>query len=242
MKLSCIINQFNNCFLNVCIQMLTSDFELTSCFLKEEYSILFDNYNKCNKTIRINRFILYYSKLNKEYKFGKQADAHEACNIILDDADDKISFQVLIKQIIKQKSKESIEKIITENYLGVSMDDDLQKSLNNEFNFNELNEFNYFPISEPNFLFILIKRFDNYGKKNNNEMLIQNNIKYGNSKYNLICTINHIGNTNNGHYFNLKIINDVWYLINDDKSYIVTHKEFNHYKNLSYILLYKKEI
>jgi ubiquitin C-terminal hydrolase len=72
----------------------------------------------------------------------------------------------------------------------------------------------------PNLLFIVFKRFDNDGKKNNKMIHIPFNFKMSNLQYTLLSVCNHYGNTQNGHYTSI-VRTDNWYEINDDSVNII---------------------
>ncbi len=79
--------------------------------------------------------------------------------------------------------------------------------------------------SLPKILIIVLKRFDNHGRKNNSLIKFPFELdlckycvgyKKNTYKYNLISVANHIGSLNSGHYFSyVKNTNDNWYKYDD---------------------------
>ena len=75
--------------------------------------------------------------------------------------------------------------------------------------------------SLPKILIIVLKRFDNNGRKNNNLIKFPFELdlckycvgyKKNSYKYNLISVANHVGSLNSGHYFShVKNTNGNWY-------------------------------
>ena len=67
----------------------------------------------------------------------------------------------------------------------------------------------------PKLLFVVFKRFDNFGKKNNTMVHVPLQFTMNNIKYLLLSVCNHMGNTNHGHY-TCNVRKDQWYEINDE--------------------------
>jgi ubiquitin C-terminal hydrolase len=67
----------------------------------------------------------------------------------------------------------------------------------------------------PKLLFIVFKRFDNFGNKNNTMVHVPLQFTMNNIKYILLSVCNHSGNTNHGHY-TCNVRNEQWYEINDE--------------------------
>lgn len=88
----------------------------------------------------------------------------------------------------------------------------------------------------PKYLFISLKRFNNFMSKNNEKIKIDLNYNFNNTNYHLIGFVIHIGNIYNGHYISLILKNNKWYLCDDDNIQEVENIE--NYLYHSYILLY----
>jgi ubiquitin C-terminal hydrolase len=67
----------------------------------------------------------------------------------------------------------------------------------------------------PKLLFVVFKRFDNFGNKNNTMVHVPLEFTMNNLKYLLLSVCNHSGNTNHGHY-TCNVRKDQWYEINDE--------------------------
>lgn len=73
----------------------------------------------------------------------------------------------------------------------------------------------------PKLLFIVFKRFDNYGRKNNTMIHVPLQFAMSNIKYTLLSVCNHMGSTNHGHYTCTIRADNQWYEINDECSNII---------------------
>lgn len=271
-----ISNMVNNCFLNSIIQMLMASFEISTCFLKIEYRDLIENYNRCSSdkvdkmvSIDIFKFLNYYkSSLQKDYIPGSHQDAHESLSYILDDANDKLPFEIRIKQkAYIRKSDGSIEeseKITTENCISVPLKTSIQASIDTYFNTQEEIKYEktledgtvkisydprieYNPESTPDYLFINLKRFNPYTlQKDSREIEVTNIINFNGAKYIVISYIIHMGQTNGGHYISCKNINGIWMLFNDDKVTLMNNSNNTNVsdslklQSIAYIFLYQR--
>ena len=93
-------------------------------------------------------------------------------------------------------------------------------------------------LNTPKYLFIILKRFDNFLNKIDKDVLIGNEIKINNCNYNIIGFIIQIGNLNGGHYISCIKRNNIWYLCNDDN--ISTIDDISLLIKKSYILLFSR--
>lgn len=73
----------------------------------------------------------------------------------------------------------------------------------------------------PKLLFVVFKRFDNSGRKNNTMVHVPLQFTMNNIKYLLLSVCNHYGNTNHGHY-TCNVRREQWYEINDESSNVIT--------------------
>jgi ubiquitin C-terminal hydrolase len=72
----------------------------------------------------------------------------------------------------------------------------------------------------PKLLFIVFKRFDNDGNKNNKMIHVPFTFNMYNIQYTLLSVCNHYGNTHYGHYTTI-VHSDNWYEINDESVNII---------------------
>lgn len=258
--MSTIQNISNHCFLSSVVQMLTTSFEIEASFMKPIYRSLFDLY-KQRKCIKINELMFYYmNNLHKDIVWGMHQDAHESLGYILDDADDKLSFEIQIKQksTYKDNSSEVNQK---ENILLVPLRNSIQESINAYFETEEGIEYiendktiitpkiEKWPVNTPDYLFITLIRMKYemvngvlQQNKIQDEIEVTSYIEYGGKKYKPIAYIIHQGNTQNGHYGTIKILDDKWTLFNDDRFNILTDQSYAlNIQSVAYIFLYQKD-
>lgn len=88
----------------------------------------------------------------------------------------------------------------------------------------------------PKNLLILLNRYTNTLKRNNQKMEIP---LFWRHNYKLIGGIVHSGNLNGGHYFYFGQKNNNWYLFNDSNVSRLSSEKLNNLKNNAYILHYK---
>lgn len=244
-----IVNIANNCCLSSILQMITTSEDLVNCFEKNIYKNIFESYFTY-KSISIADLIFYYKSLNHSIKIGQNQDAIEALGYILDDSDDKNNFEIKIKQkVYNRNSSEISETITTENMIIVSLKESFQESLDSFFETVEESDDDYYtpkieyePDSTPNYLFVAIKRFNHLTlQKIFDEIIFDDVIHYANSNYEIISFIVHLGNKFQGHYINIKFINNEWVLYDDNSSNVIKNKEdLLKIQSVGYVFLLKK--
>lgn len=99
----------------------------------------------------------------------------------------------------------------------------------------------------PRYLIITLKRFDVYGNKINDVFNIDTQLQFETRgmifKYDLISSVQHMGNTNTrGHYTNIIKKDDRYYFINDEKIHEINEEKYNFFINskMSYIYIFER--
>jgi len=90
----------------------------------------------------------------------------------------------------------------------------------------------------PKLLFIVFKRFDNFGKKNNKMVHVPLSFGMYNIKYTLLSVCNHHGSTNHGHYTCSVRTSNQWHEINDESVNVIS--ESNIITPNAYCLLFSQ--
>lgn len=255
-----IQNLYNNCFLNVILQLITTTKDIMDSFKKEAYVNFFDLYDKETIISPIN-FMVYYHSIHKDLVFGRQQDSTEPLTYILDDSDDKTPFKVNIKQKVYNRSIVNdlvtyniSESIASENMLAVPIKDNIQESINSLFDEVPAEKYlvgdeekftpkiEYYPDNSPKYLFVSIKRFDQYtGGKDSRPVKINESIVYADCKYKLIAFVVHHGASIAGHYLMYKIKNGKWYIFDDSSKKEIDDITVSKFQNIGYIYLFVKE-
>jgi ubiquitin C-terminal hydrolase len=105
---------------------------------------------------------------------------------------------------------------------------------------NQISQHKYSINILPKTLIIVLKRYTSSGTKIKNEVILDKklHIKETDIKvYNLTAVVNHQGNLFDGHYNSNVLINDEWYLFDDES--ISKVKDFNYSNPNAYILFYQ---
>jgi ubiquitin C-terminal hydrolase len=225
-----IINNNNNCYLNVILQIFLNSKFTKNLLLNSNYLIIKDNIINPNKilnliksNININTqndaqeaFIYLIDKLpflnnNCEGKIKSEYMCHN-CNKI------KTKFELFTTLILYEKSMEkSINKYLKSNTCYINCDIcKVSSEITIKYSISKINNLLIF--------FNILKL----------KIEVIMNINFNNDKYNLIGYIKHIGNFNSGHYIYYDVINN---LEIDD----LNIKKFNsHNLNNIYLLIYEK--
>lgn len=257
-------NNFNNCFLNVILQLLTISDQIVDTFDKEKFKSFFQSYKSLN-CVNVTQFLVYYKTLHKEMTLGRQQDSVDTLTYLLDESSNKTPFGIEIKQNVYNKSikddMEIIEKSessIKENFLSVPIKETMSECLE-EF-FKEVEEdsyevtvdgktvkrftprIEYQPTNQPDYLFVSVKRFDPYTlRKNNTKIENTSNITYNHQNYSIVGFVIHIGSTEGGHYYMVKIVNKKWYIYDDTNCREIDETRWRELQQLAYIYLYIKD-
>lgn len=258
--MSTIKNSMNNCFLNSIVQLLTSSFDIQASFLKPVYQTLFRGYAQ-KTVINVNELMVYYKeRLQSWIVFGEHQDAHESLGYILDDADDKLSFEIQIDQICTYANEVS-KSSQKENILLVPLMSSIQESIDAYFKPEDSYEYEENgkkytspkieknPGNTPDYLFITTLRMktsmDNgyYRQvKIHKEIEVSSYITYGNKKYKPIAYIMHRGDTQSGHYNTIKLIDNEWTIFDDENKLKIDNQSLGlNFQSGAYIFLYQKD-
>lgn len=240
--------------------MLTTSSELETSFLKPIYREIFRRYKE-KKCITIFDLMYYYNNnLQKDMVFGRHQDAHESLGYILDDADDKIHFEIQIDQTSTYPNSVS-KTSYKENILLVPLKKSIQESIDSYFESEDGSEYeengkivyspkiDKQPSNTPDYLFVTLLRmkcefmngsFRQFKIKD--EIEVSSHINYGGKKYRPISYIIHQGETQSGHYNAMKILNGKWTFFDDDRFTVVEDQyKALQTQSLAYIFLYQRD-
>jgi ubiquitin C-terminal hydrolase len=249
-----IKNIGNSCYLNSALQLLLNT-NMTSD--NTTYNEFVNNY-KYGKGNVINPINIknIVSKVNPMFNNNNQHDSFEFLVFLLDIINNNKPFQFTLNIDIKCKLKtclKSRNKYEKELFLCLPLLDTLDNSYRK---FKEVESFRTDIMLEcdycnrktpsrkmiimdkwPNELIIVLKRFDERMKKNNNNINIPINWRHG---YQLKGFILHSGSYFGGHYVYYGKYNNQWFLFND--SHVDKVNNINQILPKSYILHYQKNI
>lgn len=194
----------------------------------------------------------------------KQHDAHETLLCIIDKLHDDYKevqtinhvskiFDINIDETIhcKKCTHKATNHQCIRNINLYNFDNDIQSSINCLFKCSEyLDEYKCDHCSEKNttlkvttlkntgqVLIVNLNLYDVYGKKLNTQVNVNDSVKVNNSLYTLYATINHFGQSNNGHYLCFVKQNEKWFGIDDNRIAEVHNADIC--KKHAYTLLYK---
>lgn len=265
MKIIGLPNNSNSCYINVILQLLLCCDELNSIILNYRQNnddIILKLYQYINLYLRfkndqkvLKKFIYgMQNKIKILTNFGnKQQDAHELLQKMLEIVDINDYFTGIMKNSLYcdncYKITEKEEKY-TEIILPISH--------NFEFSFNQFfqsqsvnihcehckkiqpHQKKFTLLKLPKYLLIVFNRF----KLNKNGNITKNKQSMGyppvfqmqQTKFELLCVINHTGTMDNGHYYCFKKHKKQWWKCNDDS---ITNI-INGISNNAYMLMYQK--
>lgn len=258
-----IINIGNSCYLNAALQLLFNSDDF--CNIGESYSHLHQNIKEY-KSDQTNNFnpsnikALIDSKTTI-FEGSYQQDSSEVLIYLLDLVDQRkvvdrfgIKTNINIKCKMQSCLRES-EHIEDDLMLTLPITDDLSDSYRlykaNERLENEnayqcdhcqrktIGRKRIETIKWPDNLIIVLKRFDNNMRKNNNNISIPLEWRHG---YKLMGGIIHMGNFNGGHYiyYGYNSIKNKWFIANDSYITIIDMNKLNEIVQQSYVLYYVK--
>jgi ubiquitin C-terminal hydrolase len=92
-------------------------------------------------------------------------------------------------------------------------------------------------IEYPNYLVIILNRFNNNNTKNKKHIQMNEMYMLNNKEYNYCCSVHHFGETVGGHYMSVVKNNETYYVF-DDSSIGYTNSDNVYNSNTSYILFY----
>jgi len=202
------------------------------------------------------RYILNQSNV---FNSHHQYDAHEFMVIFLDLLDKEIKkndkqidigkkyFYFTYHTQIKNLSKEELKTIrFQELFLTLPYSESLQKSIE-IFESKEILDWEsdlykiktkaekYIEIYDyPEYLFIMLNRFDTYGHKIDKPM----NIPYQYKNYVLLGAVIHYGLNQFGHYVSILHLNQKYYHCDDDKISEISQEQFLKMASIAYLLCY----
>jgi ubiquitin C-terminal hydrolase len=255
----------NSCYMNASLQLLLNIPEFYNLIYNNKNNLnevnqfiaeYFSNSNSCNPSL--------IRKLINIYNNSKQHDSYEFLIHFFDYIDEKLPQNNKLSNIFGLKSKSSVKckklNCLTESntyenhlFLSLPISTDLTTSyrlfkkkemLNGENSFfcdkckiytvarKQLEMDNW-----PDNLIITYNRYSNSLNKLNNT--ISNPLEWRHG-YNLVGGIIHSGSLNSGHYYYFGNYNGDWYEMNDSSVSKLSREMVNKYKNIAYILHYKK--
>ena len=258
-----LINIGNTCYMNSVLQLLfnSDGFKNTikkskSSKIKVLYNLFEQSKTKCVAEIEFKKIIgEYYNIFKNNYQHDSFEFLIYLFELVNNECNNRLKniFEIKTNVNIKCKMRSCLNERDHKEYnyyLILPLTNDLSESYrqyktiikftdNNKIECDKCN--NKTPSRKlisteqwPNEIIIILKRFDNY-RKLNNDIFIPINWRHN---YRLIGGIIHIGSLDNGHYIYFGYRNNKWYLYNDSKVSIINNLEA--LLKQSYILHYVK--